>query len=103
MPLHGFDRTVHEPARLAILSALDGIAKADFVFLSRLLHLTRGNLSSHLSKLEAAGFIQLSKAEKGIGPRTFAAITDEGREAVRTHWQRLDDLRKMGTTAPDEL
>ncbi|ROR72376.1 transcriptional regulator [Bogoriella caseilytica] len=91
----GFDRTVHEPARLAVLTVLDGTAKADFVFLLRLLGLTQGNLSSHLSKLQAAGLITLTKTAGGIGPRTFAAITDSGKAAVQEHWKKLDELRKL--------
>lgn len=90
-----FDRIVHEPARLAILTVLDGTSKADFVFLLRLLGLTRGNLSSHLSKLDAAGLITLTKTAGGIGPRTFAAITASGKAAVQEHWKKLDELRKL--------
>lgn len=100
-PLTSFDRTVHEPARLALLTILDGAPRADFVFLRRLLGLTGGNLSSHLSKLEAAGLITLSKAQRGIGPRTFAALTDAGRTAVRDHWEKLDRLRSV-TSRADE-
>lgn len=100
-PLGGFDRTVHEPARLAILTILDGTPKADFVFLRRLLGLTGGNLSSHLSKLETAGLVSLSKSPRGIGPRTFVSLTDDGRAAVRDQWRRLDQLRAMSGGAED--
>lgn len=91
-----FDRIVHEPVRLAILTALSGTPKADFLFLRRLLGLTGGNLSSHLSKLEAAGLITLSKTRGGVGPRTFTAITREGKAAVEDHWRKLDQLRALG-------
>jgi|SRR5687767_9041766 DNA-binding transcriptional ArsR family regulator len=59
--LASFDRLVHEPARLAILTALSACEKADFVFLRSLTRLTKGNLSSHLSKLEHAGLVSLEK------------------------------------------
>lgn len=100
-PVRGFDRTIHEPARLAILTILQGTPKADFVFLRRLLGLTGGNLSSHLSKLEAAGLISLRKSQKGIGPRTFVTLTDAGRTAVRAHWSLLDRLRGMSSSDDD--
>ena len=46
------DRIVHEPARLAIMACLYPLEQADFLFVERSTGLTRGNLSSHLSKLE---------------------------------------------------
>ena len=49
------DRLIHEPGRLAILTVLSSVTDADFVFLLRATGLTKGNLSSHLSKLEDAG------------------------------------------------
>jgi DNA-binding transcriptional ArsR family regulator len=55
------DRLVHEPGRLAILTVLSAVKEADFVFLQRTTGLTKGNLSSHLGKLEEAGLIQIEK------------------------------------------
>ena len=49
------DRLIHEPGRLAILTVLSSVRDADFVFLQRATGLTKGNLSSHLTKLEDAG------------------------------------------------
>ena len=54
------DRTIHEPARLAILTVLSAADSADFVYLQRATGLTKGNLSSHLTKLEAAGLVATS-------------------------------------------
>jgi DNA-binding transcriptional ArsR family regulator len=88
------DRLVHEPARLAVLTALSACESADFVFLQRLTALQAGNLSQHLAKLAEAGFISLSKGFTGSYPQTTAQITDEGRRAVDDHWKRLDAVRK---------
>jgi DNA-binding transcriptional ArsR family regulator len=55
------DRLVHEPARLMILAHLHVVESADFLFIMRQTGLTYGNLSSHLSKLEAAGYITVTK------------------------------------------
>ncbi len=55
------DRLIHEPARLAILTVLSGVKDADFIFLARTTGLTKGNLSSHLSKLEDAGLLKIDK------------------------------------------
>lgn len=92
--LAGLDRLIHEPARLSILTALDACQGADFLFLQRLTGLTVGNLSSHLAKLEEAGWVQQEKQFVGKRPNTQVRITPEGRLAVREHWQRLDGLRK---------
>ena len=51
------DRLIHEPGRLAILTVLSSVEDADFVFLQRTTGLTKGNLSSHLTKLEEAGLV----------------------------------------------
>lgn len=91
--LASLDRVVHEPARLAILTALSACRSADFPFLARLTGLTHGNLSSHLTKLEAAGLLRLQKGYRGRTPTTSAALTDAGRAAITSHWERLGELR----------
>jgi DNA-binding transcriptional ArsR family regulator len=88
------DRLVHEPARLAVLTALSACTSADFVFLQRLTALQAGNLSQHLAKLAEAGFITLSKGFNGSYPQTTAQITEQGRRAIDEHWTRLDAVRK---------
>lgn len=91
--LAGLNRLVHDPARLAILTALSACESADFLFLHRLTGLTRGNLSSHLAKLEAAGLVRIEKEFVGKKPNTFVSLTNEGRDAIETHWRRLERLR----------
>ena len=89
----GLDRLVHEPARLAILTALANCQSADFLFLQRLTGLSKGNLSSHLSKLEAAGLVKIEKAFSGKTPTTSLSLTRQGRAHTKRHWERLDQLR----------
>jgi DNA-binding transcriptional ArsR family regulator len=88
------DKLVHEPARLAVLTALSACESADFVFLQRLTALQAGNLSQHLAKLAEAGFISLSKGFNGSYPQTTAQITERGRRAIDDHWKRLAAVRK---------
>lgn len=97
-PIPQVDRVVHEPARMAILSVLDGVADADFLFLESLLGLSRGNLSSHLAKLEAAGYVEVTKSFRGRRPHTTVRITDTGRRAREAHWAALEALRRAGGT-----
>ena len=68
------DRLVREPARLAILSALSACESADFLFLQRITGLSKGNLSSHVSRLEEAGLIVISKEFIGKTPRTTVGL-----------------------------
>ncbi len=77
--LQSLNRLVHEPARLAILVALSACDKADFLFLLNITGLTKGNLSSHLSKLADAGLVEIEKTYEGKTPITYAEI-DAGRE-----------------------
>lgn len=94
--LQSVDRIVHEPARLAVLTYLSLVESADFVFLMRTTGLTWGNLSSHLAKLEEAGYVKIEKEFLRKKPHTMIRLTDRGRNALRTYretMQRaLDDL-----------
>lgn len=86
------DRLVHEPARLAILTVLSGAEQVEFGFLETVCRLSKGNLSSHLSKLEAAGLVRIEKTYRGRKPLTLAAITDYGRAALSRYRRQLAAL-----------
>lgn len=92
--LASFDRLVHEPSRLAILTALSACEKADFLFLLNITGLTKGNLSSHLSKLEQAGLVEIEKKFEGKQPITYAMLTLEGKETLKEYWKRFDKVRQ---------
>jgi DNA-binding transcriptional ArsR family regulator len=97
--LSGLDRLIHEPARLAILTVLSSAKSADFVFLQRVTGLTKGNLSSHLGKLEEAGLVEIDKRFIGKKPNTGVRLTAVGRKAVQGHWDRLERLRTASKDA----
>lgn len=92
--LAGLDRLIHEPARLAIMTALAACKSADYLFLQRLTGLTGGNLTSHIAKLEQGGLIQVEKRFVDKRPNTQVQITEAGRAAIERHWQQLEDLHK---------
>ena len=91
--LANLDRVIHEPARLMIMTILYSVAEADFLYLQRECGLTQGNLSSHLAKLEEAGYVAISKTFKGKYPLTICRLTKNGREAFE------DYVRKMQVVA----
>jgi DNA-binding transcriptional ArsR family regulator len=83
------DRVVHEPARLAILTILASAEEVEFKFLETAIGLTKGNLSSHVAKLETAGYLTLSKAFRERIPVTSYRITANGRSALQHYRKRL--------------
>ncbi len=87
-----FDRLIHEPARLVLMSNLCVVEEADFVFLSRRTGLTAGNISSHMTKLETAGYVAIEKAIVGKRPRTSYALTDGGRAAFELYREQVGGL-----------
>jgi DNA-binding MarR family transcriptional regulator len=90
----GLDRLVHDPSRLAILTALSTCQRADFVFLQRITGMTVGNLSSHISKLEDAGLVAVQKMIVAKRSNTLVELTTRGRSAIDKHWQQLEAMRK---------
>ena len=94
--LVSIDQIIHAPARLTVLTYLYVVESADFVFLKNMTGLTWGNLSTHLSRLEEAGYVTIEKEFKGKKPHTVVRLTGKGRAAFReykrTMQQVLDDL-----------
>jgi DNA-binding MarR family transcriptional regulator len=87
------DRMIHEPVRLRIMAMLGGVDTVDFNFLVSTLGLSKGNLSSHIEKLESAGYVQVTKGFNGKMTHTQYALTAKGRKALDNHWKELDKLR----------
>lgn len=99
-PLTNIDRMVHEPARLMIMVYLYVVESADFLFLMRQTGLTKGNLSSHMSKLESAGYIEIRKEFVGKIPRTILRLTKDGRKAFQAYQQNMKQVfDSLSTTA----
>jgi DNA-binding MarR family transcriptional regulator len=88
-PLAEIDRLIHEPARLSIIVTLYVVESADYTFLMNQTGLTWGNLSSHMSKLEEAGYVAVEKSFVGKKPQTMAALTEAGRAAFRAYRQQM--------------
>ena len=90
------DRIIHEPTRLRIMMILTGVEQADFNFLVTALGLTRGNLSSHVEKLETAGYLKVKRSFKGKIRNTSYQLTREGSRALAQYWENLDAVRQTG-------
>ena len=96
--LAALSRLIHEPSRLAILMALSACDEADFLFLLNVTGLTKGNLSSHLSKLEQAELVEIRKEFARPHSVTYVRLTPEGREGLKEYWDRVEKLRKAART-----
>ena len=86
------DRVVHEPARLMIVALLFAVKHADFLYLQHETALNKGTLSSHLSRLEEAGYVSIQKTFQGKIPRTLLQLTAAGRTAFEKY---RSDLRRV--------
>jgi DNA-binding transcriptional ArsR family regulator len=86
------DRIIHEPARLLLVALLAGVESADFLWLMRESGLSKGNLSSHLSKLEGAGYVDVEKTYRGKIPLTLLRLTRDGRRAFERYKKDLNGL-----------
>jgi DNA-binding MarR family transcriptional regulator len=95
-PLADIDQVIHASARLMILTYLYVVESVDYVFLKNQTGLSWGNLSTHLNKLEEAGYVIVEKGYKGKKPHSMVRLTDQGRAAFRNYknsmQQVLDDL-----------
>jgi DNA-binding MarR family transcriptional regulator len=87
--INGLDRMVHEPARLMIVTILSVVEAADFVYLLHETELNKGTLSSHLSRLEEAGYVEIKKTFRGKVPRTLLRLTKPGRQAFEQYRKQL--------------
>jgi DNA-binding PadR family transcriptional regulator len=87
------DRTIHEPARLRILTILSAADSVSYNFLRTTLGLTNGNLGSHLDRLQNAGYIEVRKTFQGRMPHTDYTLTPRGRDALADYWAALDAIR----------
>ena len=86
------DKVMHEPARLSVVACLSVVDEADFVFLQGQTGMTGGNLSSHISKLDKAGYIEVRKEFSGSRPRTTIALTKSGRDSFAAY---IESMRRF--------
>jgi len=89
------DPVIHAPARLRVVATLAALGAGDelsFPKLQKLLDMTAGNLSTHLRKLEDAGYVRVTKTHEGRTPATYLALTPQGRRAFEDYTEALTGL-----------
>lgn len=86
------DETIHQSTRLRIMTMLVPLPESDrltYGFIQQTLALTGGNLTTHLRRLEEAGFLETSKEFVDAKPRTWVRATPEGRLAFADYLANL--------------
>jgi DNA-binding MarR family transcriptional regulator len=99
-PRHALDEVIHAPVRLSIMAMLAAAESVEFRFLKDTIEVSDSLLSKHIQTLENAGYVQVTKIFVGKRPRTWLALTDEGREAFQNYTATLRQITE-GLHAPE--
>ena len=88
------DEIIHSRIRLAVIAVLITVDEAEFIFLRDKVNATDGNLSTHLKKLDEAGYIAVNKSFENRKPVSRYLLTQKGRKAFEIYVERLEKLIK---------
>lgn len=91
-PRHRLDELIHSPVRLSVMAALRSADAVHFGLLRDTLEVSDSLLSKHLASLESAGYIEVTKGYAGRRPRTWYALTVQGRAAFDTYVAALREI-----------
>lgn len=87
------NNVIHGRVKLTIMSLLaarDDVV--DFTFLKKTINVSDGNLSSHISKLEAVAYIKITRQFKSKRPQALVALTKLGREEFISYITHLESM-----------
>ncbi len=83
------DRVIHEPGRLMIAALLYAVERADFLYLQHETEMNKRTLSSHITRLEEAGYVEVEKTYRGNVPQTLLRLTKAGRKTFERYRSNL--------------
>lgn len=91
------DKTIHEKARLGIMTLLASRGEPwPFQDFKTELEMSDGNLITHLRTLEQAGYISGEKFTGDGRPQTLYVMTASGREAFVAYLGVLEQILGLG-------
>ncbi|HEY8456447.1 MAG TPA: transcriptional regulator [Actinopolymorphaceae bacterium] len=99
-PRHQLDPVIHNPARFSIMAILVATDRAEFRFVRDTVELSDSSLSQHVTALEQAGYVTVTKGQLGRRPRTWLSATPSGREAFSSHVALLNEIAGSSTREP---
>jgi DNA-binding MarR family transcriptional regulator len=91
-PVDNLDPLIHTPARLKLMAILYVVENMDYVFLKNQSGYSWGNLSTHINKLEDAGYISIEKGYRGRKPNTTLKLTEKGRQAFQNYKNNMQQI-----------
>ncbi len=83
------DSVLNQQVRLAVVSILIKVQKADFNYLKEQTQTTQGNLSHQLKKLSEAEYILIEKTFENNYPKTFCSLTSKGKKAFADYVEEM--------------
>lgn len=95
LDLDAVDDIIHGRLRMGIMAYLSTVNPASFPELLEKTGTSNGNLSTHLTKLESAGFVNQEKGFKGKRPQTLVHLTQAGRQAWIEYLEAMKNI--LGT------
>lgn len=101
-PRYRLDEVIHAPVRLSIMSALAAADRVDFRFLRELVEVSDSLLSKHMTLLEDANYVEVTKGYQGKRPRTWFTLTDIGRAAFDAYLAALHEIVGTGASQPPD-
>ena len=90
--IEAIDEVIHGRLRLGIMAYLSAVNPTSFPELLDKTGASNGNLSTHLSKLEAAGYVTQEKGYAGKKPQTLVHLTESGRDAWIDYLDTMQSL-----------
>lgn len=91
-PRHALDEAIHSPVRLSIMAALAPMKNMEFPLLRDTIEASDSLLSKHMTALEKAGYVEVTKGHVGKRPRTWLSLTSDGRAAYDAYLRALRSL-----------
>ena len=99
---HQLDPIIHNPTRFSIMAALMAADKVEFRFVRDTVEITDSVLSQHVTTLEHAGYVKVTKGQAGRRPRTWLSATRAGRKAFTAHLAVLNKMAASPAAAAHE-
>ena len=96
-----FDQMISAPCRLGILATLVPGLPVTFTEMKEATSLSDGNLHVQTRKLSEVGYIDINKTSKGRRTVTEFRITDLGRERLRLHVMKLQQILDAESTGEE--
>lgn len=101
-PRHSLDDVLSNGVRFSIVAALQGVERAEFALVRDSVEITDPALSKQCALLETAGYLEVTKGRVGRRPRTWLALTGDGRAALARHLAALRAIAELPMAEADQ-